>query len=158
IHQAAGLRTLFDTIVVFESFPVDRAGIIEANTTAGIEITGISPLSDTHYPLAVVATDDPHLQVALQYQHHLFDRDAVENIAARFGRILRQLVADPELPVGRVDLLAPAERDWLLRGLNDTAAPTPEATIPQLFERQAAHTPDAVAVVSDAGSLTYREL
>jgi amino acid adenylation domain-containing protein len=38
------------------------------------------------------------------------------------------------------------------------AADTPQATIAQLFERQAALTPEAVAVISKGRRLTYREL
>ncbi|MFJ8312134.1 MULTISPECIES: amino acid adenylation domain-containing protein [unclassified Streptomyces] len=158
IHHATGLKSLFDTIVVFDSYPIDRAGISEAYSAAGIAVTGISPLSGTHYPMIVTATAEPRLRVALEYQHHLFDSAAVETIAARFERILRQLVEDPQVRVGQVDVLEAAERDRLLVELNDTAAPFPELTLPALFERQAALTPDAVAVVFEETSLTYREL
>ncbi|WP_431040535.1 amino acid adenylation domain-containing protein [Streptomyces sp. P1-3] len=77
-HQA-------DTQVVFQSYPMNREGISEANTAAGIAITGISAVSGTHYPLAVTATADPHLRVSLQYHSHLFDRDAVAGIAERLA-------------------------------------------------------------------------
>ena len=43
--------------------------------------------------------------------------------------------------------------------MNDTDVPFPEGTLlHQLFEAQAGATPDAIALVSDAGRLTYREL
>ncbi|WP_331721435.1 amino acid adenylation domain-containing protein [Streptomyces sp. NBC_00212] len=158
IHHATGLKSLFDTIVVFDSYPIDRAGISEAYSAAGIAVTGISPLSGTHYPMIVTATAEPRLRVALEYQHHLFDSAAVETIAARFQRILQQLVEDPQVRVGQVDVLEAAERDRLLVEFNDTAAPASELTVPALFERQAARTPDAVAVVFEDTSLTYREL
>ncbi|MFE2533824.1 amino acid adenylation domain-containing protein, partial [Streptomyces sp. NPDC059371] len=35
IQRGTGLPALFDTIVVFENYPVDREGIVEANTSAG---------------------------------------------------------------------------------------------------------------------------
>uniref|UniRef100_UPI0005AA7708 condensation domain-containing protein n=1 Tax=Streptacidiphilus carbonis TaxID=105422 RepID=UPI0005AA7708 len=158
IHQAIGLNVLFDTIVGFESYPVDRAGISEANTTSGIAITGISPLSGTHYPLAVTATADPHLRVAVQYQRHLFDRDGVSTLAGRFARILRQIAADPYVRVRAVDLLEPGERVRLLGDFNETGAPVPVGTIPGLFEARVAATPDATAVVFGETMLTYREL
>lgn len=41
---------------------------------------------------------------------------------------------------------------------NDAAHPLPDATLPQLFETQAEHTPQATALVFDERSLTYAEL
>ena len=44
-------------------------------------------------------------------------------------------------------MLDPAERAQLVDGWNDTAAPVPAVTVPELIAAQAARTPDAVAVV-----------
>nr|WP_157880143.1 non-ribosomal peptide synthetase [Streptomyces natalensis] len=158
IQEAAGLGNLFDSIVVFESFPVDRVGLTDAHTSAGIAITGIRPLTGTHYPLMVAADAAPYLRVGLQYQDTWFDRVTAQDIAARLGRVLRHLAADPGLPVRLVDMLGQAERDRLLHEVNDTAEPVPALTVPALFERQAAATPDAVAVVFDGATLTYQEV
>ncbi|MGW2834864.1 amino acid adenylation domain-containing protein [Streptomyces sp. NPDC001286] len=157
IQRAVGGTRLFDTIVVFESYPVDHVGLSEANDTAGVAITGITPFSGTHYPVTVMADADPALRLSLQYQPHVFDRPAVELVAERFEQVLRRLVTDPESPVGAVDVLTPAERERVLR-LSGTAAPSvPDTTVPALFEARAAATPDAVAVISADESLTYRE-
>ncbi|WP_052433231.1 non-ribosomal peptide synthetase [Streptacidiphilus carbonis] len=158
LHRSTGLNVLFDTLVGFESYPIDGVAITEANSAAGISVTGISPLSGAHYPLVVMAFADPHLRVALQYQHHLFDPDTIQGIAARFARILQQLVTDPDTAVGAVSVLEPAERDRLLSGFNDTAVPAPRRSVPGLFEEQAAATPDAPAVVFGGRTLRYREL
>ncbi|WP_330299314.1 amino acid adenylation domain-containing protein [Streptomyces sp. NBC_00503] len=158
IQQAAGTSGLFDTLVVFESYPVDHVGLSEANDTAGVAITGITPFSGTHYPVTVMADADPNLLLSLQYQPHALDRAEVETIAARFERVLRALVTDPHLLIGSVDVLSPAEREQALRISGDHSVPVPDTTVPALFEGQAAATPDAVAVVCGEESLTYREL
>ncbi|MFI6579569.1 amino acid adenylation domain-containing protein [Embleya sp. NPDC050493] len=158
MHRSTGLRVLFDTMVVFESYPIDGAALSEAYSAAGISVTGISPLSSTHYPLVVMAFAEPHLKVSLQHQHHLLDRERAADIAARFGRILDLLAEDPQARVGGVDLLWPAERERVLVEVNDTAADTPALTIPGLFERQAAATPDKIAVTYGEISHTYAEL
>ncbi|MEV0559719.1 condensation domain-containing protein, partial [Streptomyces sp. NPDC050597] len=123
IQQAAGLSTLFDTLVVFESFPVDREAIGEANSSAGVAITGLRPLAGTHYPVILAAGTDPQLQMALQYQQDLLALDAAADIADRFARVLRQVVADPAVPLSAVEVLGEDERDWLVRRVNDTAHP-----------------------------------
>nr|WP_246259257.1 non-ribosomal peptide synthetase [Streptomyces typhae] len=158
IHRATGVGTLFDTLVLFESYPIDRAGISEATDAAGIVVTGIRPLSGTHYPMVVVASADPVLRVGLQYQDGAFGGDAAADIAARLGRVLAQLADAPKAPLRSLDLLAPQERELLLRSHSATERPVPELTLPALFARQAETTPDAVAVVFGTSTLTYREL
>ncbi|MER6916881.1 amino acid adenylation domain-containing protein [Streptomyces sp. NPDC000594] len=158
IHQATGLKTLFDSLVVFESYPVDRDGLTDANSAAGIAFTGIRPSTGTHYPLTVMADADPHLRLTLQYQTHVLDQESVEVMAARLARILRQLAADPELPVGRIDLLESTERAHLLEQLGGTAAETAGASVPELFAGWVERAPDAVAVVCGEESFSYGEL
>jgi non-ribosomal peptide synthetase component F len=158
IQRQTGLGTLFDTLVLFESYPVDRAGLTEANTAAGIAITGIRPSTGTHYPLIVAADAAPHLRVGVQYQPDHVDGRAARDTAARLARVLTQLAADPGASIGALQLVDPAERELLLRGYNDTAQEVPAATVPELFERQAAATPEAVALLYDGVPVTYRQL
>lgn len=68
------------------------------------------------------------------------------------------MAADPDVRVGRVDILDAAERELILRGWNDTAAAVPVTALPGLFEAQSARTPDAVAVVCGNVELTYQQL
>ncbi|MCX5581991.1 non-ribosomal peptide synthetase [Streptomyces erythrochromogenes] len=164
IQQAAGVESLFDTIVGFESFPMDRAGIVEASRQAGISITGIRSFTASHYPVTVLAFIEPdRLRLAVQYQRTVLDPAAAESLAARFGMILRQVAEDTSRRVAAVEVLEPAERDLLLHGpgttgAGDADAPSGTTTVPGLFERRAADTPDAVAVAGGGRSLTYREL
>ncbi|MEV5511067.1 non-ribosomal peptide synthetase [Streptomyces orinoci] len=158
MHQLTGVRTLFDTLVVYESYPIDSAALDDACAAAGIRVTGLSPLSSTHYPLVVMASAEPRLAIALQYQHHLVAPEQAAVIARRLGRVLVRLAEDPELPFSSVDMLEPAERDRILVDVNRTAAETPDATIPDLYERQAATTPDRPAVSCGDVTLTYAEL
>ncbi|GCD93045.1 non-ribosomal peptide synthetase [Embleya hyalina] len=158
IQQDLGLSTLFDTMVVLESYPVDGAALGEATSAAGIRITGLSPLTGVHYPMAVVALAEPHLKVAVQYQTHLFDRERASGIAAAYARILRRLTQDPDTPVGAIDIVTGAVRDRLLTEGNDTATALPESTLGELFTARAAEAPDAVAVVDGERQLTYAEL
>ncbi|WP_371524556.1 amino acid adenylation domain-containing protein [Streptomyces sp. NBC_01283] len=158
MHQLTGVRTLFDTLVVYESYPIDSAALDDAYAAAGIRVSGLSPLSSTHYPLVVMASAEPHLAIALQYQHHLVPPEQAAVIARRLGRILVRLAEDPELPFSSMDLLDPAERERILVDVNRTAAETPDATIPDLFERQAAKTPDRSAVTCGGVTLTYAQL
>ncbi|MFE9837929.1 amino acid adenylation domain-containing protein [Streptomyces sp. NPDC005551] len=159
IQQSVGLPSLFDTLVVFESYPVDQEGIGAATEAAGgIAITGLRPNNGTHYPLALMAAVESRLQFLLQYTPGAFDRDTVQEYAARFVRILERLAATPQLTVAQLESAESAESAGLLAEFNDTAVTTPDVTITALVEAQAARTPDEVAVIADRESLTYREV
>ncbi|MFE9492451.1 amino acid adenylation domain-containing protein, partial [Streptomyces sp. NPDC006641] len=158
IQHSTGLQRLFDTLVVYESYPMDQSGLTEANAWAGITCTGIRPYAgSTHYPLAVIAVATARLQLSLEYRQDLFTHDAMEGLGARLLRILRELLADPGRRIAAIDTLEPDDRARL-EAFNDTAAEIPDKTVHRLVERQAAATPEAVAVRCGEVALTYREL
>ncbi|MET8682892.1 amino acid adenylation domain-containing protein [Streptomyces sp. NPDC004732] len=95
---------------------------------------------------------------ALQFDADRFSRERVDAIGRWFRQALASLLDDPEQRVGSVDLLSFAERQEMLRTWNDTAVPAGPGTVPELFQAQAAATPDAVALISDGTHLTYDEL
>ncbi|SEF52696.1 non-ribosomal peptide synthase domain TIGR01720/amino acid adenylation domain-containing protein [Actinacidiphila yanglinensis] len=156
IQRGVGLPALFDTIVVFQSYPIDREGMVEANTSAGFTIDGIRPFAGSHYALTLNSSD-PYLRTSLDYQDNLYDRAAAEVIAVRLARVLEQVLADPTVPVGAVEVLADDERDLLVRRVNDTARPVAAGTLPGAFEAQVARDPDRVALIGEHETLTYRE-
>ncbi|MBK3643165.1 non-ribosomal peptide synthetase [Streptomyces sp. MBT33] len=151
IHQDLGVDALFDTLVAFQSYPVDRAGLADAGAAAGIEVTGMHAEGAANYPLALIVHTDGELSLTLQYHRNVLAADAVRTIAARLHAVLRQLTDDPARTVGAVDVLVAPERER-------TAVGRQAAALPVLVERQAAATPDAEAVSADGVSLTYREL
>ena len=84
----------------------------------------------------------------------LFDEAMARTIGGRLAQVLAAVADDPRARLRRVAALGADERAQVLRGWNDTGA----ATMPELFEAQAARVPDAVAVAGEDGSVTYAEL
>ncbi|MDU0300629.1 non-ribosomal peptide synthetase [Streptomyces sp. PAL114] len=157
IQRGVGLPSLFDTIVVFENYPIDREGIVDANASAGFTIDAIRPFAGSHYPLTLNSSD-PYLRLSLDYQRNIYDREKAEVIAARLVRVLEQVLEDPTVPVGAVDVLAPDERDLLVRRVNDTVRPVAADTLPGAFEAQVERAPDRLALIGEKERLTYGEL
>ena len=79
-------------------------------------------------------------------------------MADRLVRVLAAVVADPDQPIGRIDLLSAAEREAVLLGWNATAHAVPAITLPGLFERQVAARPEARALVFEQQALSYATL
>ncbi|WP_167532646.1 non-ribosomal peptide synthetase [Streptomyces alboniger] len=95
IHSAAGLPTLFDTVIGFESFPLDRQAAADAADAAGFAVTGVGLHSLSHFPLTVFAhPDGDRLRLTMQYQRPLLEPPYAQHIAALYGQVLSRLAAD----------------------------------------------------------------
>ncbi|WP_157115916.1 non-ribosomal peptide synthetase, partial [Nocardia puris] len=132
----------------------------------GLDVDGIdydAKLAKFDLQLTLRDTQDSMGEAAgmsaeFSYALDLFDEPTVAAFARRLDRILAAVIADPDVPLGDIDLLAPEEHAQVLVDWNDTAHAVPPATLVSLFEAQVAATPDAVALVYGAEELTYREL
>ncbi|MFE8957403.1 amino acid adenylation domain-containing protein [Streptomyces iakyrus] len=98
------------------------------------------------------------LDAALEFSGDLFDRATADRITERLLRLVEAVTADGDRPVHTIDLLTPGERRRVLEEWNATGRDVPTTTLPALFARQAAHNPDAPAVLDGDGVLTYRAL
>ncbi|MDP9966940.1 natural product biosynthesis luciferase-like monooxygenase protein/amino acid adenylation domain-containing protein [Variovorax paradoxus] len=76
----------------------------------------------------------------------------------RLLRLIDTIVGDPSIRVGRIDLMNSATRQRILCEWNGGQANSFDATLPELFERQALRTPEAVAISFEALNLSYQEL
>jgi amino acid adenylation domain-containing protein len=156
IQALVGFGDLFDTLVVFENYPLERSRLSAA--ADGLRLTHLEIHDAAHYPMSLIAAPGARLTLRLEYRPDLFERAAVQRMAARLVRVLEAAVDDLNRPVGNLDILTPDERETLLLAWNDTTQAIPPDTFPALFEAQAARTPDALAVVYANQRLTYAEL
>jgi amino acid adenylation domain-containing protein/non-ribosomal peptide synthase protein (TIGR01720 family) len=97
------------------------------------------------------------LNLAIEYNTDLFEPSTVERLSGHLARLLAGIAADPGRPLADYPLLAPTEVAELVAAPQD-AGPTTPATLPELFDAQAARTPDLVAVLAEDGQLSYAEL
>ncbi|WP_432973708.1 amino acid adenylation domain-containing protein [Dactylosporangium sp. CA-233914] len=156
ITARTGHPELFDTLLVFESYPVDGADVTRAQEAGGLLTSGVDVRDATHYPLTLVVTPvDDGLRLEMVHRPGVLGAGTAAALLGRLHRALDALT-DPDSPVAALDLLEPEER----RALADTGHRTGAApdTLPGLVTAQAARTPDAVAVVDGGREVTYRDL
>ncbi|MFE6197710.1 amino acid adenylation domain-containing protein [Streptomyces sp. NPDC057838] len=157
IQRLAGAGDLFDTLLVFENYPVDREAVARAEAEAGLRILGVEGSGATHYPLTLAVLTGQRLGVVFEFRPDCYDRPAVERLAGRFEQLARAVVAAPDTPLAALDVLAPEERAALLARGRTRPLPAPHATLPDIFQDRAARTPHAVAVAGDGRRLTFAE-
>jgi len=99
------------------------------------------------------------LDIQVEYSTDLFDATTAERLLGRLTRLLAAAAADPGRRLDELPLATESELHQLLAEWNDTARPAaPAASLHALLARQAARTPDALAVEAGGERLTFREL
>jgi amino acid adenylation domain-containing protein len=153
--QLPGDVPLFESLVAFENFPLDA----ELGSFTGVfEVENVRMAEQTSFPLTLtVAPGDP-MTVQIAYDEDRFDADTVARMLDHYEVILTGLADAP----GRIRDLPVLTEDERRRVLFDwNQAPAKQAQprgVHQLFEAQAAKTPDATALIAGEDRLTYREL
>ncbi|WP_330277065.1 amino acid adenylation domain-containing protein [Lentzea sp. NBC_00516] len=143
-------RDLFDSIVVFENYPVEpAAGDVPS-------IVDIGSTSGTNYPLNVVVYPEDALSLLLHYDPALFDPATVRRMAGHL-RTLFEAIASGGGRVGELPVLTEAERTQLT-GWASTGPARTGGRLHEVISARAATAPDAVAVVHDGVATTYGEL
>jgi amino acid adenylation domain-containing protein len=119
-----------------------------------------NPKSFVNFDLFLNIVEGDHgLTLDCDYNSDLFDESTIARWISHFKTLLQEFVADANHSVLRVPLLTTDERDRLVKDWNATRVPYPtEMKVHELFEEQAARTPNRVAVVFGKEQLTYRQL
>jgi amino acid adenylation domain-containing protein len=150
IQRLTGVGELFDSVVAFENFPRDQP----APDTGGPRLVEVRDA--THYPMTVTVLAGDRMLLRLSYRPDCFDRITAELIGHRLVRALELVGGEPDTPVGRLDVLPEPERRLVLPGGDDL--PALADSVVARFADQVARAPDAPAIESAAGTLTYAEL
>ncbi|WP_189030948.1 non-ribosomal peptide synthetase [Nocardia rhizosphaerihabitans] len=147
IQSLAGVGPLFDTSMVFESYPMDVEALRSASEHARLRIRDFHGRDGTHYPLCLSAEARDGLRLHLTCSDRYFDDAEATALANRLGRIVARL-ADPALPVAAV------------RGVDGTevvrTSPPSVRLLPELLT--AGVRSGGIAVVGDGVEPGYAEL
>ncbi|HEY9313894.1 MAG TPA: non-ribosomal peptide synthase/polyketide synthase [Williamsia sp.] len=157
ISRSVGLPTLFDTLTVFESYPVDRTREQTESGIDGMFIEGAQINDASHYPVTVLAQSDPHLSLTLKYVPALVPRDRAEELARRIVQVLDTIAQASWTPVRELDLLDPDERRTRLETWSGPDQEIPDRTVMSLFADQVAATPHEIAYRDNKTEMTFAE-
>ncbi|MFL9889146.1 amino acid adenylation domain-containing protein, partial [Paraburkholderia agricolaris] len=151
----SGGEALFDSLVVFENYPVDAA--LKAGAPGGLQVLDVSSREQTHYPLTLtVAQIDDVLRARCSFAQDGIDTAGVAQLLKQFGLLLNGLCAVEF--VGELTLLDDASSVHRQHAGCNTDSFADAAAVHELIERQAASTPDAIALVCGDEALSYAAL
>ncbi|POR51580.1 non-ribosomal peptide synthase protein (TIGR01720 family)/amino acid adenylation domain-containing protein [Paraburkholderia eburnea] len=141
---------LFDSLFVFENYPVDEIGRDDAAGAAALTIERADSVDPTHYPLAVSVIPRGRLAVEWAWDGARIDRATVDRLAAQYEALLARIIEDGAQRVGELTLPEAARvQEARVYGF---------ASLADSLVAQARRSPDAVALRCEQQSLTYAEL
>ena len=146
---------LFQVMFVLQNVPTNDLKLEGLSlSTIGLD-TGISTFDLT---LSMVENENGFTG-SIEYNTDLFTESTINKLFDFFELLLNQIVAKPDVKIADLSLLTEDQKNQILKVWNNTETPYPsDQCIHQLFEAQAAKTPDAIAVISETDEFTYREL
>lgn len=150
--------SLFESILVFENYPVDSSKNAPQKT---LEITEIRCLERTNYPLTVVIIPNVELSGRIVYDTRRFEAETIERMIGHLQTLLAGMANHPELHLSEFSLLTKAEEEQLILAENQNDSLNKDIDyqcIHRLFEKQVEKTPDAIAIIYKNEQLTYQEL
>ena len=156
IQRIMGLGELFDTLVVFENYPLDRREF--AQPIARMRISHAEGCDFTHYPITLKIHHVKNVHIFVEYRTDLLDRATAHTLGRRLIRLLEQAAADVRASLHKFEILDRGERQTLLEEFNRKDYSIYEGMLPRLFEQQAERTPNAVALVCNEESVSYASL
>ncbi|MFI8348141.1 amino acid adenylation domain-containing protein [Streptomyces sp. NPDC085596] len=159
ICETAGLDRLFDTLAVFENYPLDAEALRTAQQgMAGLTVAGIDGTDAAHYPLTLtIAPGEDSLRITFGYRSALLDRTEIEQTVARMRRLLTRMAEGLDVRADSLPLLLEGERERLLetgRGA-ELRLYVRNLSVPDAVARQAERHPGTVAVTGAGEELTY---
>ncbi|GLZ11665.1 hypothetical protein Acsp04_19000 [Actinomadura sp. NBRC 104425] len=108
--------------------------------------------------LSVLPTPDGGLLLGFEVDARTHDQASVDRKPAELHRLVTALTAPDAPPVGRVELVEPAERERLLDEWASPAPPGAPRDVPAVLDELAAAHPDRTALVHGADRLSTRDL
>ncbi|MGZ4979414.1 MAG: non-ribosomal peptide synthetase, partial [Methylobacter sp.] len=147
---------LFESLLVFENYPIDQALTEKLDS---LTIDDITVVDRTSYPLTLSAFPGTELGLEIGYSADRFEAGTIERMLGHLQRLLEIFIEQPEKRLSELSIISEAEKQQILIDWNATEVNYPkDCYIHQLFETQAEQTPDALALAFDGQALTYAEL
>ncbi len=138
---------------------------LQTKQMSTIELPGLSTtpmnveLGESKFDLELTMVEVPEGMLAsFNYNTALFQAERIERMMVHYCTLLEQMAAYPDRPVDEIRILTNEELEQVLVKWNATAANIPNLCSHERFEQLAIQRPDAIALVVENKTITYREL
>ncbi|PZD92997.1 hypothetical protein DNH61_25415 [Paenibacillus sambharensis] len=159
VHRLAperdtGRNPLFDTMFALQNMDEEEMKL------SGLHVTPLAVQADmAKYDLTLIGSQHGGgLSFELEYSTDLFHPATIERWAAHYQELLHLIAREADTALADVSCLPEQEKELLLHAFNRTELLVEDKLLHELFEEQAARTPDHPALADSSRRLTFGEL
>ncbi|TCN54731.1 amino acid adenylation domain-containing protein [Flavobacterium circumlabens] len=148
---------LFDVVVVLENL-IDKNEIPEFE---GLSVTDNQldvPISKVDLRFYFIENES-NISLTLEYNTDIYSKHRMENLLGHVSALMHSVIEGPATAVSKLNYLSAREQNWLLKELNQKVVTYDKnQTLVDIFEQQAAATPDNIALEFENKTFTYQQL
>ena len=148
-------RDLFDSLLVFENYPVDA--VLRDKQANGVNLGSVELSDKTHYPLSLAVVAGEHAHVHVNYHSNVFSAGQIERLCGHFQALLDGLCRFPEARIGDLSMLTEGDITAMHAWNTPPFSPYVDRPIHELIADHARIRPDAIALVHGEQRLTFAE-
>jgi amino acid adenylation domain-containing protein len=149
-------RPLFDSIIVFENFPVKK--ILQGQDKTGVRFGPTEEEGLTGFAMDLQVVIEDTLEIEYCYSRSQFPDAFVTVLRSQMEYLLEQMIQDAGRTIGELKWIdSGAQTQLLTWGHGDKRYPS-DVPVHRLIERQVERKPDAIALLLGDEELSYGEL
>ncbi|MEM9087119.1 MAG: amino acid adenylation domain-containing protein [Cyanobacteria bacterium P01_F01_bin.53] len=149
-------KSLFDCLLVFESYPISAETF---SVQTALHLDDIQFNEWTHFPLTILVSGEEQLTFTAKHRSEELSSEAVNRFLGHLTNVIAALIKKPESNLRDISLLCSVEKRQLAEWNNTAVESYPlDKSLPDLFEAQVEKTPQAIALIFQGQSLTYQAL
>jgi amino acid adenylation domain-containing protein len=154
-ERAMSHSPLFQVMLVMQNTPAEEIRV-EGLKLSGVEAEGETTKFDLTFRLEESGEE---IEGYVEYSEDLFEEETIARMIGHYEKVLEEGSRRPERKISEVEILAEEEWRQAVKEWNRTEDDFGQVrTIHELIDIAAKANPDAIAVSSDAESISYREL
>jgi non-ribosomal peptide synthetase component F/acyl carrier protein len=131
-------EALFDTLLVYENYPVEEAVREEAGAGAGVRVKEVRiSETTTNYGVTVIVGPSRLMSLRVSYDESRYESEAMKRLIRQLKVVLLELAQSRTSKLGEIGVLSEAEKEQVLLRLDSLPQ-----TLDEQIESEALHAPN----------------
>jgi|GEM_PF-1200117 len=148
---------LFDTLVIFENYPI--AEELKNVSNIPFQISGVRTIEYSNYPIMLTIIPGDVLKFNLKYDSGKFNSQEIGAMVEQLFVLIGQLLTNPDTMLEELSIASESQQSLILNEFNNPNLEYDrEQTIISLFDEQVKQFGERIALVSGESTLSYKQL